>query len=107
MSGCAICVYDLYSESIEAYDRAIETLRTSLQAAQIPEGEWPDQIMNKNEGGEGGKERRKDIVLSVFEELELALAAKQEKLQRAKEKEDFRQDQEDRLPSPSSSLSTS
>lgn len=72
MSGCAICVHDLYNEALEAYDGAVASLRSSLTAHGIPESEWPAQIQTKAE-----KERKKDVILSAFEQMELELAAKQ------------------------------
>lgn len=72
MSGCAICVHDLYQESIEAYDSSVSTLRASLNALNIPEQTWPAQIQN----GSVKSERKKDPSLSAFEQMELQLAAK-------------------------------
>ncbi|TDL24570.1 hypothetical protein BD410DRAFT_786079 [Rickenella mellea] len=74
MSGCAVCVYDLYEESLEAYNKAVGLLRASLQASHIPEGEWPLEIQTKEV-----EERKKSITLSTFEELERSLKAKHDR----------------------------
>ena len=74
MSGCAVCVHDLYQESLEAYDASIASIRASLIVLNIPEAEWPAQIQT----AAAGKERKKDVALSAFEQMELELSAKQE-----------------------------
>ncbi len=77
MSGCAVCVHDLYQESLEAYDTSVKALRASLAALGIAESEWPARI--QPESTDKGLARKKDIVLSAFEQMELQLAAKREK----------------------------
>ncbi|KAG1763298.1 oxidoreductase-like protein [Suillus occidentalis] len=52
MSGCAICVYDLYEESLEAYKESIAALRSSLSALTIPDSEWPDRIRTNTPAAE-------------------------------------------------------
>lgn len=69
MSGCAVCVYDLYDESREVYEKAVSSLREALVRAKIPEAEWPAQIRS---------ESPKDAGLSAFQALEQALQAKRE-----------------------------
>ncbi|KAJ6612544.1 oxidoreductase-like protein [Mycena sp. CBHHK59/15] len=69
MSGCAVCVYDLYEESLAAYKESIAALTVSLSSAGIPEVEWPAAVRSTEKTG-GGKPH---IVLSAFEELEKAL----------------------------------
>jgi len=76
MSGCAVCVYDLYEESIEHYKQSVSALRASLSVLNIPELEWPHRIQTKGPlSPEGGLER-KNAVLSAFEEMERKLEAK-------------------------------
>ena len=86
MSGCAICVYDLYEESLEAYENSLNTLISNLDALGIPEHEWPESIRPSNvtnnaetsgESGSGAGERKAQV-LSAFEELERSLQAKRE-----------------------------
>lgn len=74
MSGCAICVHDLYAESLEAYDQAVSTLHESLKAKGIDESTWPVQIRDSKPKAPTPKEK----VLSAFERFELELARKQE-----------------------------
>lgn len=84
MSGCAICVYDLYEDSLQSYEDSINTVRSNLQAIGVPEGEWPVSIRPGGSAGtnsEGASSRsgeleRKSQVLSAFEELERLLKAK-------------------------------
>ncbi|KAH8116004.1 hypothetical protein DFH11DRAFT_1583515 [Phellopilus nigrolimitatus] len=71
MSGCAVCVHDLYAESLAAYDAAVAELRVALAGAHVPEAAWPAEIRVE-------KERKKDAVLSAFEQMELQLAARRE-----------------------------
>lgn len=78
MSGCAICVYDLYNEAFEDYNKAIESLRTSLRTLAIPESEWPVRIRPLQAGAKRA-EVRKDTALSAFEEFERQLKMKKEK----------------------------
>ncbi|KAG2096998.1 uncharacterized protein F5147DRAFT_715670 [Suillus discolor] len=75
MSGCAICVYDLYEESLEAYKESIVALRSSLSALSIPESEWPDRVRTNTPA----TQQRHDIVLNAFEEMERQLREKKER----------------------------
>jgi hypothetical protein len=72
MSGCAICVYDLYDEALDEYKKAVNTLRTSLTALRIPEEQWPGGIRTN----EAGPIRKPNTSLSAFEELEARLREK-------------------------------
>ncbi|KAF9558583.1 hypothetical protein CPC08DRAFT_638827 [Agrocybe pediades] len=88
MSGCAVCVYDLYEESMEAYRDALSKLKTSLSALNIPETEWPATIRPKDLNTQTNskaaeQEIRKSTVLSAFEEMERALALKKQQQQAA------------------------
>ena len=73
MSGCAICVHDLYQDSIEAYDQAIETLRSSLSSLHIPESDWPVNIRPSSDH----RTRRTNVSLDAFQEMERMLRIKQ------------------------------
>lgn len=72
MSGCAVCVYDLYEESLHAYRDSVAALRSSLTALGIPNGDWPESIR----GNESILD--KSPVLSAFQEMEKALQTKRE-----------------------------
>ncbi|KAJ7716914.1 oxidoreductase-like protein [Mycena maculata] len=69
MSGCAVCVYDLYDESLGAYNQAMANFRSMLTAAEIPEATWPDSVRARK----GVDEPKKSVTLGAFEELEKAL----------------------------------
>jgi hypothetical protein len=75
MSGCAICVYDLYEESLEAYKESIVALRLSLSALSIPDSEWPDRIRTNTPTAK----KRQEVILDAFEEMERQLKEKKER----------------------------
>ncbi|GLB38963.1 putative oxidoreductase-like protein, N-terminal [Lyophyllum shimeji] len=79
MSNCAVCVYDLYEESLEAYRKAVADLRTKLVALGIPEVEWPKNIRSSTVKK---AENRRDVVQNAFEEMERALKRKREMQQK-------------------------
>ncbi|KAI0070537.1 hypothetical protein K474DRAFT_1608515 [Panus rudis PR-1116 ss-1] len=72
MSGCAVCVYDLYNEALEEYRKAVDSLRTTLDQLHVPKHDWPKEIRSVEES----KEVKKDVTLSAFEELERQLREK-------------------------------
>lgn len=77
MSGCAVCVYDLYEDSLEDYREAVEMLRQTLIAHNIPENEWPSHIQTKHKSGVNTQpEKRTNVVMSAFEEMERRLKEK-------------------------------
>lgn len=67
MSGCAICVYDLYEEAVERWREEMEGVKKRLKDMGVDESEWPV-----------GKPRRKTVVQDAFEELERELASKRD-----------------------------
>ena len=76
MSGCAICVHDLYQESLEDYNSSVTAVRTSLTAMKVPLEEWPESIRP-------GSERQTPlpapaVSLNAFREMERALKARRE-----------------------------
>ena len=79
MSGCAICVYDLYAAALEDYRHALEALRCALEARGVPEHDWPAEVRRKSsvEGDQSAKPSQ-SVALSAFEELERSLRAKRE-----------------------------
>ncbi|OAX40560.1 hypothetical protein K503DRAFT_791303 [Rhizopogon vinicolor AM-OR11-026] len=74
MSGCAICVYDLYQESLDAYRESLLVLRSSLSNLSIPESEWPERI--RTSAKIPAVDTRQDAILSAFEEMEHQLKEK-------------------------------
>ncbi|KIJ91889.1 hypothetical protein K443DRAFT_114428 [Laccaria amethystina LaAM-08-1] len=77
MSGCAVCVYDLYEESLASYEDSIITLRKSLGALGILQDTWPLNVRPDVE--QSTPESRKGVILNAFEEMERKLKEKREK----------------------------
>jgi hypothetical protein len=78
MSGCAICVYDLYEESLGFYKEALSKVTATLTSMGIPEVEWPASLRSSTAAMSIGK--KKDVALSAFEEMERRLAEKNQKV---------------------------
>ena len=78
MSGCAVCVYDLHEEALEAYKEAVLSLRNSLSALHIPKDEWPSSIRQQSSFEPSGPDKRKEMVLNAFEEMERTLKLKRQ-----------------------------
>ena len=74
MSGCAICVYDLYQESMDQYRESIENIRYALTSQGVPESEWPQILLSGQTNSDLIKASHASE--SAFEALERALAAK-------------------------------
>lgn len=72
MSGCAICVHDLYGEALEEYKKAVDTLRTSLKVLHIPEDQWPEELRTTR----AQPKREQNVAFSAFDELERRLKEK-------------------------------
>ena len=73
MSGCAVCVYDLYQESLDAYRTAVASVRASLASRGVPMEQWPENIRLDLE-----RKTSPSIILSAFEEMERNLKARRE-----------------------------
>ncbi|KAF7350152.1 Oxidoreductase-like domain-containing protein [Mycena venus] len=73
MSGCAVCVYDLYEESLAAYKESLAAFMSALTSAGIPQEAWPKSVRTIDT-----TEPKKSVTLSAFEELERSLKAKRE-----------------------------
>jgi len=74
MSGCAICVHDLYLDALAAYHESVSSLRSSLSGLDIPESEWPSNI--RTSGVESKEERKFNVNMDVFLALERSLREK-------------------------------
>jgi hypothetical protein len=72
MSGCAVCVNDLYEDALTAYNESVTALRASLTSLGVSEDTWPPEIKRKTRD----ETPKKSIAFSAFEEMERALAAK-------------------------------
>jgi len=74
MSGCAICVHDLFLDALATYDESVLSLRSSLAALNIPESEWPSRIRTSRVGSK--EERPNNVSMDAFAALERALSEK-------------------------------
>lgn len=74
MSGCAVCVYDLYEESLAQYRDSIQGIRSSLTRIGIPETTWPASLVAQNSMSSLSKAA--SATESAFEALERRLAEK-------------------------------
>lgn len=75
MSGCAVCVYDLYDEAVGSYRAEIEAVKKRLGEMGVDESSWPVALRaGESEAAEG--KRAGSIVVEAFEQLERELAAK-------------------------------
>lgn len=74
MSGCAVCVYDLYDEARQDYVQALGKLHANLDKMGVPEDQWPVDIRRTPDSPQPAK--RADVVLSAFEQFEKALKEK-------------------------------
>ncbi|KAJ3735867.1 hypothetical protein DFJ43DRAFT_1036597 [Lentinula guzmanii] len=59
----AVCVYDLYEDSLTAYREAVTKVTDALKSMEVPEADWPRNLRTS--------ERNKDVTLTVFEQMEL------------------------------------
>ncbi|KAN0136848.1 Oxidoreductase-like protein, N-terminal domain containing protein [Lactarius tabidus] len=73
MSGCAVCVYDLYQESLDTYKTAVASVRASLTSMGVRVEQWPENIRLDLE-----RKTSPQIILSAFEEMEQKLKAQRE-----------------------------
>jgi hypothetical protein len=76
MSGCAVCVQDLYQESLDDYNASVAAVRASLTDMKVPEDEWPETVRP-------GAEKQTSLPTSnpsrsAFQEMERALKARRE-----------------------------
>ena len=74
MSGCAICVYDLYEQSLNEYRDSIEHIRASLTDLGVPQSDWPSSLSSGRSASDLSKAHSASE--SAFEALERTLAAK-------------------------------
>ncbi len=76
MSGCAVCVHDLYQESLDDYNASVVALRASLTDMNVPEEEWPETIRPRAE--KQMSLPASNPSLSAFREMERMLEARRE-----------------------------
>ncbi|KAF9511937.1 hypothetical protein BS47DRAFT_1346080 [Hydnum rufescens UP504] len=44
MSGCAVCIYDLYLESKQAYRTTLASALAKLEQMHVPRDTWPEEV---------------------------------------------------------------
>ncbi|KAG9083725.1 hypothetical protein FS749_005780 [Ceratobasidium sp. UAMH 11750] len=44
MSGCAVCVYDLYLSALDDYKQSLLVVRNQLESRSVPLSQWPDGV---------------------------------------------------------------
>jgi hypothetical protein len=77
MSGCAVCVYDLYEEILASYKESVEMVRVSLTKKQVPSSTWPADIQLSLTAPHNAKLKPdKSVVLNAFEDMERRLREK-------------------------------
>lgn len=80
MSGCAICVYDLYDDAMTTYKDACRTVCDELLARGVDEEIWPVQLRSFRSGSgreASSQEVKVDPVKAAFEKMERELQARQ------------------------------
>ena len=73
MSGCAICVQDMYAEALSEHKSAVDSLRTSLTSLNIPEDRWPASVRTTSGTSAAPKP---NVAYDAFAELERQLEKK-------------------------------
>ena len=76
MSGCAVCVYDLYEEALQSYEASLQSLRRALDDLKVPEFKRPLRIQRRQHDKSDLKDRERNVVISAFEAFEKSLRAK-------------------------------
>ncbi|KZO98658.1 hypothetical protein CALVIDRAFT_535265 [Calocera viscosa TUFC12733] len=75
MGGCAVCVYDLYSEAVEEYHADLATARTKLLASDVPKDLWPNDVLESGQDGKSVGNKAKDAVDDEIDRLDASLKA--------------------------------
>ncbi|KAL5476726.1 hypothetical protein ACEPAI_2912 [Sanghuangporus weigelae] len=75
MSGCAVCVHDLYAEALDAHESTLQSIRSALHDKGVAEETWPKQL-RYGLSAEAIEGENDNASLSAFEQMELQLAAK-------------------------------
>ncbi|KAG9125734.1 hypothetical protein FRC07_006419 [Ceratobasidium sp. 392] len=52
MSGCVVCVYDLYLSALEDYKQSLTSARSLLESRFVPLSEWPDEVREAQPQGD-------------------------------------------------------
>lgn len=108
MSGCAVCVYDLYKDALTDWQENLDELRSELLALPLPGGEWDEKLLGcsreeaikraKGVKGEGGAEaekkrkeeedrQREDAILKGVEDPTMRAFLEMERAMKRRERE--------------------
>lgn len=75
MSGCAVCVYDLYEEALSSYRTTLDTLRHTLDSLGVAEIKRPLRVQ-RQQTSPSSIQRERNVVMNAFEAFEKSLQAK-------------------------------
>lgn len=82
MSGCAVCVNDLYVEALRDYKASLRSIRDKLEREAVHQSLWPKEIIELNPSGQAQQEDFDDADLDpatkAFMEMERKLKQKHE-----------------------------
>lgn len=77
MSGCAVCIYDLYMEAKEGYRQSLRTALTQLEEKGVPKELWPVEVVALAEKRKSHpdleEQGEEDPTMKAFLELERRL----------------------------------
>lgn len=45
MSGCALCIYDIYADSLQEFNAALRLARSALLSSSVPRSAWPGVVL--------------------------------------------------------------
>lgn len=80
MSGCAICVHDIYLDALNAYTSSLRSIKASLLEQSVPKHAWPSAVLEVKDGSEqddaDGLPSDLDPTTRAFMELERKLKKK-------------------------------
>lgn len=78
MSGCAVCVYDLYEDALETYRDELSLTHREFISKNIPKALWPMEIKQLEESGRSKKKVMStgSASMDAFKQLELRLKEK-------------------------------
>lgn len=85
MSGCAVCVNDLYVEALRDYKASLRSIRDKLEREAVHQSLWPKEIIELRPSGQAQQEDFDDAdldpVTRAFMQIERELKKKQQQQQ--------------------------
>lgn len=85
MSGCAVCVHDLYIDALKDYRTSLNSVRDTLKAKSVDKALWPKEVVeterekSEDEDGDGDlEEMGLDPATKAFLKLEREIKRKLE-----------------------------